>query len=324
MPMGVASMSLTLRDARRVDRRGRGRAGRRRAICASSAGTRLSSTRVVLPEPETPVTTVSRPLGMSTSSGFTVWMAAGGQANAARLRTVSSALGARPHAVSSPCRRETARSARRDCSQCAATVPCAITWPPPGARLPGPSPSIQSASLQSICVSWSTSTTELPSATRSCITPVRPTMLAGCRPMRRFVQHIQHAGGAVAHGAGQLHALPLAGGQRGGRAVERQIAQPQIHQPLGRALKGTRRCSRAMGRISSGRLSGTPRTQSTSCGQASCRRPRPAMMPRSSGARAAADRRVPPQSGQTSSFRNFSTRFMPFSSLTLARAFSTV
>ena len=41
---------------------------------------------------------------------------------------------------------------------------------------------IQSDSA-STWVSWSTSTTELPSSTRSCITPVRPTMLAGCRPM---------------------------------------------------------------------------------------------------------------------------------------------
>ena len=30
---------------------------------------------VVLPEPETPVTTVSRPLGMRTSRGLTVWIA---------------------------------------------------------------------------------------------------------------------------------------------------------------------------------------------------------------------------------------------------------
>ena len=41
---------------------------------ASSAGIRLSSTMVVLPEPDTPVTTVRRPLGISTSSGLTVWM----------------------------------------------------------------------------------------------------------------------------------------------------------------------------------------------------------------------------------------------------------
>ena len=42
------------------------------------------------------------------------------------------------------------------------------------------------------------------------------------------------------------------------------------------------------------------------------------------GALACSDRRVPPQSGQGSCFKNFSTRFMPFSSLTLERAFSTV
>ena len=46
--------------------------------------------------------------------------------------------------------------------------------------------------------------------------------------------------------------------------------------------------------------------------------------PRSLGARAASESRVPPQSGQTSWRRNFSTRFMPFSSFTLERAFSTV
>ena len=45
------------------------------AVCAASAGTRLSRISVVLPEPDTPVTTVSRPLGMSTFSGLTVWMA---------------------------------------------------------------------------------------------------------------------------------------------------------------------------------------------------------------------------------------------------------
>ena len=79
----------------------------------------------------------------------------------------------------------------------------------------------------------------------------------------------------------------------------------------------------AMGRISSGREAGTSATQLTSSvrviRQASSR-----PMPRSWGARAASDRRVPPQSGQRSSFKNFSTRFMPFSSLTLDRAFSTV
>ena len=79
----------------------------------------------------------------------------------------------------------------------------------------------------------------------------------------------------------------------------------------------------AMGLISSGREAGTPLTHSTISVsvilQASARD-----IPLSLGALAASESLVPPQSGQTSSFRNFSTLFMPFSSLTLANAFSTV
>ena len=80
----------------------------------------------------------------------------------------------------------------------------------------------------------------------------------------------------------------------------------------------------AMGRISSGQGGGHPRhpvhqlRQGHPAGlvQADAPEPRAPGPPR--------DSRVPPQSGQTSSFRNFSTRFMPFSSFTLDRAFSTV
>ena len=78
-----------------------------------------------------------------------------------------------------------------------------------------------------------------------------------------------------------------------------------------------------MGRISSGREEGTSETHRTRSDrvirQASARE-----IPRSLGARAASDRREPPQSGQISCFRNFSTRFIPFSSFTFASAFSTV
>ena len=41
----------------------------------------------------------------------------------------------------------------------------------------------------------------------------------------RLIQHIEHAGGAVADGPGQLHPLALTGGEGRGRAVKRQIAQ---------------------------------------------------------------------------------------------------
>ena len=53
----------------------------------------------------------------------------------------------------------------------------------------------------------------------------------------RLVQHVQHAGGSVAHGAGQLHALALSGGQRGARAIEREITQPQIDEAARRVLE---------------------------------------------------------------------------------------
>ena len=50
---------------------------------------------------------------------------------------------------------------------------------------------------------------------------------------RRLVEHIQHAGRAVAHRPRQLHALALTGRERGGGAVQRKIAKPQIDQPPG-------------------------------------------------------------------------------------------
>ena len=79
----------------------------------------------------------------------------------------------------------------------------------------------------------------------------------------------------------------------------------------------------AMGRISSGSEDGTPSTH-FSRDDSVILQASSSPIPRSLGALAASERRVPPQSGQMSSRRNFSTRFMPFSSLTFASAFSTV
>lgn len=79
----------------------------------------------------------------------------------------------------------------------------------------------------------------------------------------------------------------------------------------------------AIGRMSAGRDSGTPCTQSTATSKvialASAK-----FNPRTCGVRAAALSRVPPQSAHGPSFKNRATRFSPFSSLALARAFSTV
>ena len=78
-----------------------------------------------------------------------------------------------------------------------------------------------------------------------------------------------------------------------------------------------------MGRNSAGSDAGTPSTQLTASASvisAACAK----LMPRTRGLRAAADKRVPPQSGHGPSVRNFATRARPFSSLAFANAFSTV
>ena len=79
----------------------------------------------------------------------------------------------------------------------------------------------------------------------------------------------------------------------------------------------------AIGRSSAGSAAGTPRTHaiesSSVIADASA-----SESPRRRGARAFSERREPPQSGQTPSARNLATRFMPFSSFTFFRAFSTV
>ena len=47
----------------------------------------------------------------------------------------------------------------------------------------------------------------------------------GVHADRRFVEHVEYAGGLVAHRAGELHPLALAGRKGGGGAVETQIAE---------------------------------------------------------------------------------------------------
>ena len=146
---------------------------------AASPGTKLSRISVVLPEPDTPVTTVSRPLGISTFKGFTVWMAAvercilpSANSSPAQTRSLTwiSAVPARNGPI-------------WDALFWAISgiVPWATTCPP---LAPAWGPiSISQSAWDNIWVSWSTRITEFPSATRSRITPVSPTMLEGCRPM---------------------------------------------------------------------------------------------------------------------------------------------
>jgi hypothetical protein len=56
----------------------------------------------------------------------------------------------------------------------------------------------------------------------------QPGDVAGVQSDRRLVQHLKNAGGAGAHGGGELDPLPLAGRQRGAGTVEREVAQADV------------------------------------------------------------------------------------------------
>ena len=79
----------------------------------------------------------------------------------------------------------------------------------------------------------------------------------------------------------------------------------------------------AIARISVGSVAGTSSTQRVSSDSVR-RHTSGRFNPPMRGARAASDRREPPQAGHAPCFKNRSTRFIPFSSVTLASAFSTV
>ena len=61
----------------------------------------------------------------------------------------------------------------------------------------------------------------------------QPVHVRGVQANGRLVEHIQHAGGAVAHGTGELHTLAFSGRQCGAGAIKRQIAETQIQQSSG-------------------------------------------------------------------------------------------
>ena len=174
IPIGVASISLTCRIPSAVTD----------LICpgsglllmtASRAGIRLSRISVVLPEPETPVTAIIRPLGKSASSGLTVWICPV-ERWILPMENISCAGTCLPRSIIlSPDRNGPIRDAGS--FSISARVPLAITVPP-WAPASGPISISQSASFR-ILMSWSTRTTVLPSFSRSRMTPLSPSKLEG-------------------------------------------------------------------------------------------------------------------------------------------------
>ena len=146
---------------------------------AFSAGIRLSRIMVVLPDPETPVTAVRRPRGSFTSRACTVWMGSVAmrivpfskrRSRGVRFRVRTGSSSVMKPAILDP-----------GVPATSSTVPWAMTLPP-SFPASGPISIIWSARF-STRTSWSTSTTEFPSAIRLSTTSIKPSMLDGCRPM---------------------------------------------------------------------------------------------------------------------------------------------
>ena len=148
------------------------------SMFASRAGIRLSRAMVVFPLPDIPVTTVNLPLGIFTSSGLTVWIRFVFISMVPRSNIFSA--GVRGRSPGLPSSRKGPMIDFGFFSR-SSTVPSAMMLPPSAPAL-GPSSTIQSERRR-ICVSWSTNTIEFPSAIRASMTPMRPSMLEGWRPM---------------------------------------------------------------------------------------------------------------------------------------------
>ena len=286
-------------------------------ILFSSAGIRLSNIKVVFPEPETPVTTVNLPFGNFIFKGFTVWILFVDKLISPFLKISSLSFG---RIILLVLFDKNFPILELGFFMVSSIVPSLIIWPPFTPES-GPNSIIQSAS-DKICVSWSTNITELPSATKSCITAFNPLIFAGCNPIEGssrtyntpVVLFLTERASCI---------LCLSPVERVHAALSRVKYPNPKSINLFAVTKNDSQIDSAIGRISCGKDSGTPFTHSITSDKV--------ILQTSSsdnslnfGALALFDNLVPLHSGQMSSFKNFSTRFMPFSSFTFARAFSTV
>ena len=178
MPMGVASMSCALTipgasmDSTCV--------GRPSPLDDDRiAGTRLSRTIVVFPDPEAPVTATSLPFGILRSSGCTVCIPRVLILIVPFPNITSSGALSRTSGDSEPERNGPIRD--DGFRTTSSTVPSERTVPPLEPA-PGPISTILSQFL-STRTSWSTMTTVLPPSRRSSTTPSRPSTFDGWSPI---------------------------------------------------------------------------------------------------------------------------------------------
>ncbi len=156
----------------------------------SNAGYSTSSTRLDLPEPETPVTHTRRLSGMRTSRFLRLCSQAprnSSQRFETASATTSPAAGSRTASALSrtgasdfaPLRYWPVSELR--CARISRGVPKKTTSPP-RSPAPGPRSRMRSASSM-ICGSCSTTTSELPASRRRFMTPMTRCMSRGCSPI---------------------------------------------------------------------------------------------------------------------------------------------
>ena len=199
-------------------------------------------------------------------------------------------------------------------------VPWATTRPP---SRPAPGPiSMNRSAARSTRTSWSTNTTELPASSRSCITPIRPSIFAGCRPVlgssSTYSTPVVSLRTARASCARWRSPVDNDADERSNVRYPNPscIRRPPISSSVAVSVS-------AISRISAGSMAGTPLPQSNmsrNAHEVTSARPYEPMR----GARAASLSRVPSQSGQVRSTRNFATLANRFSSTARSSSLSTV
>ncbi len=296
-PMGVASMRFA-RSMPAASMRLTWEGSFALLAFATSAGMRLSSTSVVLPEPDTPVTAVRRPRGMATSSGFTVCSASVASSMLPWANTSAAGTRSRTRTVSSPERKPPISEA--GFRLYLGKRPLRDDPPAVSARArPHLHEPVCGGQDARVVVHHDHRVAVGEQIAHHLDEPVD---VGGVQADGRLVQHVQHAGGSVAHGAGQLHALALSGGQRGAPR-DRARDSPAPNRRGGAPCAGTtRRCCAPSGASRARDHRAPASVQATSSSRvfadASAR-----SMPATCGRRASGERRVPWQTGQTPCLR---------------------
>ena len=171
------------------------------------------------------MTQTNAPSGISTSTFLQVVVR-----GADDLQPVLSPSGrrVRRESRSSACRTDIARSGCAARRRSSSAVPMATTSPP---RTPGPGPKstivIGGPHRVFVVLDDDDGVAQVAQLRERVEQPV---VVARVQADRRLVENVEHADQAAADLAGQANALRFAAGERRGRAVERQIIEPDVEQ----------------------------------------------------------------------------------------------